>query len=81
MECLGQLKQKRDCENRSLDDDKVGEAGADLEPGANVGDFGEENQTEAVAAQLASCFAIKNETVAICKIKQKMRWSKHFKKI
>ena len=52
MECLGQLKQKRDCENRSFDDDKVGEAGPDLEPGANVGDFGEENQTEAVAAQL-----------------------------
>ena len=30
----------------------MGEAGPDLEPGANVGDFGEENQTEAVAAQL-----------------------------
>ena len=52
MERLGQLKQKCDCENRSFDDDKVGEAGPDLEPGASVGDFGKENQTEAVAAQL-----------------------------
>ena len=52
MKCLRQLKQEGDGKHRSLDDHEVGEAGADLQPGPDVGHLREEDQPEAVAAQL-----------------------------